>query len=276
MGWGIKTKIRKLYKQGQNQIFSLANTIIKPVGLNIGGGHWNKLGWINLDSLHAASAEKKIKLDENTRLNFADQKFKYVFSSHFFEHVNDLTVANLFKESYRILKPGGYFRIIVPDFELAFKKYHERDQRFFDDIWDMKVRYENWQQHKVELTLENKLSYIFCAYENIDSQGLFPAWRTLPHYYSGPVQVKQSELKEKINQLNIHDFSDWLLTKVPSDANELGHINAFDFNKFKNMLTQAGFSEVYLSGYQQSKAAEFLKEGFDNRPEFSLFVEARK
>ena len=57
-------------------------------------------------------------IDKDTQLPFKDETIKFAYSSMFFEHINDETAENLFKELFRVLRPGGKARIVVPDFEL--------------------------------------------------------------------------------------------------------------------------------------------------------------
>lgn len=47
----------------------------------------------------------------------------FVYSSHFLEHLKRTDAENLIRESYRVLKPGGRVRIVVPDLEYAVSLY---------------------------------------------------------------------------------------------------------------------------------------------------------
>lgn len=51
-------------------------------------------------------------------LPFKDDYFSFIFSEHFFEHLFLGDAIELFRESYRVLKYGGVFRIVVPDADL--------------------------------------------------------------------------------------------------------------------------------------------------------------
>ena len=52
------------------------------------------------------------------KLNFKNDYFDHVFSEHFFEHLFLDESIELFKEVYRVLKPKGVMRIVVPDADL--------------------------------------------------------------------------------------------------------------------------------------------------------------
>ena len=52
-----------------------------------------------------------------------------VYSSHFLEHIPRDQVAPFLQECWRILKPGGVLRIVVPDLENLCRIYlYHRDQ----------------------------------------------------------------------------------------------------------------------------------------------------
>jgi predicted SAM-dependent methyltransferase len=52
------------------------------------------------------------------RLRFADHTFEYIFSEHFLHHLFFDEAFALLEECYRILKPGGVIRTVVPDADL--------------------------------------------------------------------------------------------------------------------------------------------------------------
>ena len=52
------------------------------------------------------------------RLDFEDSQFEFVFSEHFFEHLFLDEAVALFRECFRIMKPGGIIRTSVPDADL--------------------------------------------------------------------------------------------------------------------------------------------------------------
>ena len=68
--------------------------------------------------------------DCNSKLDFQDDTFSFVFSEHFFEHLWANEAHALFLECYRILMPGGVLRISVPDADL--RTYEPREPIAFD------------------------------------------------------------------------------------------------------------------------------------------------
>ena len=49
-----------------------------------------------------------------------------VYASHVLEHLSYTDFWKALKNTYRVLKPGGYFRLIVPDLEARARMYLER------------------------------------------------------------------------------------------------------------------------------------------------------
>jgi predicted SAM-dependent methyltransferase len=118
-----------------------------PVKVNLGAGVNIAPGWINIDvngsTLIAglpgplirlayrlsrvkrieSSADYVRKLTRNVFVHhnlvygipLADQTVDFIYSGHFFEHLYRADAEKLFRDAHRVLRPGGVFRINVPD-----------------------------------------------------------------------------------------------------------------------------------------------------------------
>lgn len=118
--------------------------------LNIGCGYTNTPeNWINIDNSFSARLAKyprikkflyRIKLlperlynspwpssvtvlDVRKGLPYKDNTVKYVYASHFLEHLSRKDGEYFLKECYRVMKKGGVIRIIVPDLQAGVKNY---------------------------------------------------------------------------------------------------------------------------------------------------------
>lgn len=89
------------------------------IKVQFGSGE-NKLeGWNNLQE-HEADITKP--------LGFNDGVIDYIFAEHVVEHVTPQQAWGFFEECYRVLKPNGVARIIVPD---VSKILHLADNKYF-------------------------------------------------------------------------------------------------------------------------------------------------
>ena len=67
-------------------------------------------GWLN-SGISLKECWFGIYLDAGKPFPFPESSFNFVFSEHLFEHLNYQQATNMLKESYRVLKPEGVFRI---------------------------------------------------------------------------------------------------------------------------------------------------------------------
>jgi predicted SAM-dependent methyltransferase len=56
-------------------------------------------------------------------LPFADQSVSCIYSSHTFEHFSWAESLAVAKECFRVLRPGGVLRVVVPDLQLIAREY---------------------------------------------------------------------------------------------------------------------------------------------------------
>ena len=95
--------------------------------LNLGSSSATVRGWVNADFFCLRpKARLKFKkqgvnwqLDLRYTLHCDDNYFDGIFSEHVIEHLHSAEVINLLKELFRVLKPGCWLRISVPN----LKKY---------------------------------------------------------------------------------------------------------------------------------------------------------
>ena len=81
------------------------------------------------------------------RFDYADNSVDVIYSSHTIEHLTYNEGAFVFKESFRVLKPGGIIRIIVPDFAVTVQTYlnyrekspHLAAKKFLDDTYYFEI-----------------------------------------------------------------------------------------------------------------------------------------
>lgn len=157
------------------------NTIEKAkknddIRLNLGSGDLTLDGWINIDMCLNPKV-LAMKLPRGLR-RFDDNSVNYIYTSHFFEHLEYPGEASDFvKECHRILAPGGGLRIVVPGIEKIIRAYVQDNQDFFKIQKDM---HPSWCTTKLEHLMyalqqdgEHKYGYDFETMEKLLSQAGF-------------------------------------------------------------------------------------------------------
>jgi predicted SAM-dependent methyltransferase len=89
--------------------------------LNIGCGNTYHHAWVNID-VEPVSPDIR-RHDAGMLLPFEDNSYDACYCSHVLEHLYCNDALFLLKEIYRILKPGGIVRVVVPDLEDIVRTY---------------------------------------------------------------------------------------------------------------------------------------------------------
>jgi SAM-dependent methyltransferase len=63
----------------------------------------------------------------------ADNSLDVVYHSHMLEHLSYAEGIDFIGACYRVLKPGGILRVLVPDLELWINNYAQNNTFFFDE-----------------------------------------------------------------------------------------------------------------------------------------------
>ena len=89
--------------------------------LNLGCGPHVMDGWLNFDVVAYPGVTR---MDLALGLpGTASESVDFIFSEHFIEHLDRDVAEHLFKEMYRVLKPGGVVRLSTPDLDHIIKCY---------------------------------------------------------------------------------------------------------------------------------------------------------
>jgi predicted SAM-dependent methyltransferase len=107
--------------------------------LNIGCGTSGIEGWVNIDNspsilLSRLPLGRQVfrtprwprdvrRADVRKRIPFPDSSVSCIYSSHTFEHFTYEESQPVARECFRVLRPGGVLRIVVPDLGILVRDY---------------------------------------------------------------------------------------------------------------------------------------------------------
>jgi predicted SAM-dependent methyltransferase len=91
--------------------------------LNLGCGNHYSFGneWINIDFI----STDKLVIGHNllSGIPFKENEFDLVYHSHVLEHFSKEDGERFMAECFRVLKPGGVIRVVIPDLEVIVREY---------------------------------------------------------------------------------------------------------------------------------------------------------
>ena len=112
---------------------------LKELKLHLGAGADVRDGWVNIDlalrfppgvSPTAGPGTVFINYDLRRGIRLEDGSAAYVYSSHFFEHLEYKAGLRLMRDCHRVLRAGGVFRISLPNFKGLFDSYVRGDHEY--------------------------------------------------------------------------------------------------------------------------------------------------
>ena len=96
----------------------------RPICLELGAAGRRVEGWTSIDWKDG----NDLSLDITKPLPFPDNSVDRIYSSHTFEHFSyPRPMTDVLGECMRVLKPGGWIRISVPDASIYLKGYLGND-----------------------------------------------------------------------------------------------------------------------------------------------------
>jgi predicted SAM-dependent methyltransferase len=95
------------------------------------GANWKSFDdWKTID-IDPNRGDYVINFNNNfTKIPIESNSVDAIYASHIFEHISLYASPLVFKECYRILKPDGYIRIIVPNPIKSMIEYFNRNYNF--------------------------------------------------------------------------------------------------------------------------------------------------
>ena len=245
--------LRKLYEDCK-QFFVSATQNFFSFNLDIGAGDMAPtFGWKNIDSLQGTLLSKDSILEQD------DESVHFIYSSHFFEHIDDLTALNLLKEGHRVLKENKIFRIVVPNQSYfidlyknaQFEKLSMEVPQSVKNTWT-KYGYDSVNN---ELLLFNSITAVVTNHittrfkhlvdlKNKPPVVLAPPGDNIKDFYCGPPpNITPEEIKSAIDSKPVHDLCLWMFKKcdnaeVDFDKYPFAHKNNWNPQRFSDFIKE--------------------------------------
>ena len=102
------------------------------IRLHLGCGMKYLSGFVNIDGNLFRKSD--LWLDLRNGLPFRNHSVSSIYTSHVLEHFYPDELQQLLRECYRILRPGGGLRAVVPDMGRAVQAYLSGQRGFFHDF----------------------------------------------------------------------------------------------------------------------------------------------
>lgn len=269
--------------------------------LNIGCGEKFHVDWHNID-MHSNNAYVRAH-DLSKGLPYPDNQFDAVYHSQVLEHFSKKDALNLIKECYRVLKPGGVLRVVVPDLENIATEYLRNLKKNLEntdpiakanydwimlELYDQVVRHHSGGDMVTYLqqdTLINK-PYII---ERIGAGG-----KAIIDGGRNKIQNRSlHQLHKKLQRVTLRKLLRYpvriITTLLSSRAQKIGafrlggeiHLWMYDRFSLDLMLKEGGFLETMVVGPHKSAIANWAVYELDVKAgeiidPTSLFMEAVK
>lgn len=243
---------------------------------NVGAGSFFHPYWTNIDFVSDwyAKVQNNVVHHDLMKLEplpiLADTA-EVIYTSHTIEHVLEEAVKNLFKEAFRALKQGGVFRVTTgPDAELDWRALKAGDSSWFywDEWYKDPGTYEStYFTPPTSMTLQER--WLHHVASSLVKNDISPS----------KVKLAAEEILEIIETKDMESSLNYFTSLCEFNPERPGnHITWWSYEKINQYLHEAGFTNVYRSGYGQSVSPILRNVNiFDNtHPQMSVYVEAVK
>lgn len=264
--------------------------------VNLGCGANFHPDWINIDAIKQHPSI--IAFDLRKKLPFKSDSIDVIYHSHLLEHFESEKAREFLFECFRVLKPGGIMRVVVPDLEQIARLYLDNLQKA-----------KKGDRRSIECYDWTVIELLDQVQRNFPGGKMAKYWQSMPLSVAEFVQARmgdelinfrqrlatQGSSRGEISLLNkikgrIFRITSLLKPSRYSEAIRIGrfrlsgeiHNWMYDEYSLMNILSSAGFIKAKRMRANQSWITDFGKYGLDingdgkaRKPD-SLFMETMK
>lgn len=278
--------------------------------INLGCGRRFHPAWTNIDFVSTGPDVLAHNLLEG--IPFPGNYFDFAYHSHVLEHFSKDAAPHLIQECYRVLKPGGILRVVIPDLEQVVRAYLKALEESLAGSAEWQQNYEWIMLELYDQTVRN---YPGGAMKNYLSKPDVPGWQFIVERCgSEAIHIRQDDTKEKrsdnvlerfvqkatrvikqprLIKAKLNDLKQIPLKALLGKDYELlqigkfrknGEIHQWMYDRYslKKLLEDQGFEAVIVRQANESYLPEWADFNLDTdfngkvfKPD-SLFIEARK
>ncbi|MEA5487296.1 MULTISPECIES: class I SAM-dependent methyltransferase [Pseudanabaena] len=265
--------------------------------LNLGCGQRFHPSWTNINFI--STGETVIAHDLRQGIPFQDQSFDVVYHSHVLEHIPKAEAELFIKECYRVLRPKGILRIVVPDLEQIARIYldclekaninsQELDQNYqwvLLEMYDQTVRNQTGGEMINFLSRQDLYSKDFIVSRcGVEIQNIITAqkYKYLPSPTTENLMVKL--IKYIYRLLKYRDYRHQELLKLILSTAELdalkigqfrqsGEVHQWMYDRYSLsiLLKNCGLAEITKRNAYESFIDEWTKFYLDTEPDGSVY-----
>lgn len=135
---GTRHNVTKVYRKLTNRDERYVRKYLAThdvTKLHIGAGKNVLAGWLNTNWY--PNTNSAVFMDATKPFPLPTASFDFAYSEHMIEHLPEPGGASMIRETFRVLKPGGKFRLSTPDINFLFRLMAPEPS-------ELELRYTRW------------------------------------------------------------------------------------------------------------------------------------